>query len=71
MNLKSGGKVVDQRYLFHGTDESHIDAICDQNFDWRICGSNGTLYGKGIYTFASTTAAFYHDNYNNETLLNV
>lgn len=60
MNLKSGGKVVDQRYLFHGTDESHMDAICDQNFDWRICGSNGTLYGKGSY-FARD--ASYSDRY--------
>lgn len=48
MNLKNGGKGVDQRYLFHGTDESFIEAICEQNFDWRICGSHGTSYGKGI-----------------------
>ncbi|XP_051513151.1 protein mono-ADP-ribosyltransferase PARP12-like isoform X2 [Myxocyprinus asiaticus] len=57
---KNGGKVVDQRYLFHGTDESLIEAICEQNFDWRICGSHGTLYGKGSY-FARD--ASYSDRY--------
>ncbi len=51
MNKRNGGSATDQRYLFHGTDESIIAAICEQNFDWRICGSHGTLYGKGIYIF--------------------
>ncbi|XP_067276319.1 protein mono-ADP-ribosyltransferase PARP12 isoform X3 [Pseudorasbora parva] len=60
MNLKNGGSGVDQRYLFHGTDESFIDAICEQNFDWRICGSHGTSYGKGSY-FARD--ALYSDRY--------
>ncbi|XP_072187972.1 protein mono-ADP-ribosyltransferase PARP12-like [Excalfactoria chinensis] len=40
---------VDERLLFHGTDPCHVPAICEQNFDWRICGTHGTLYGKGSY----------------------
>ncbi|KAM6303471.1 protein mono-ADP-ribosyltransferase PARP12-like [Podargus strigoides] len=40
---------VDERLLFHGTSPSHVSAICEQNFDWRICGTHGTMYGKGSY----------------------
>ncbi|XP_009984663.1 PREDICTED: poly [ADP-ribose] polymerase 12-like [Tauraco erythrolophus] len=42
-------KSVDERLLFHGTSPSHMPAICEQNFDWRICGTHGTMYGKGSY----------------------
>ncbi|NWW76113.1 PAR12 polymerase, partial [Climacteris rufus] len=42
-------KEVDERLLFHGTDSSHMSAICEQNFDWRLCGTHGTAYGKGSY----------------------
>ncbi|XP_053574900.1 uncharacterized protein LOC128664167 isoform X2 [Bombina bombina] len=35
--------------LFHGTDHSHLSTICHHNFDWRICGTHGTLYGQGSY----------------------
>ncbi|KAL7878615.1 hypothetical protein AOLI_G00095890 [Acnodon oligacanthus] len=45
----SSRRDVDERYLFHGTDQSLIQPICEQNFDWRICGAHGTLYGKGSY----------------------
>ncbi|NXD08913.1 PAR12 polymerase, partial [Nothocercus nigrocapillus] len=40
---------VDERLLFHGTSQSHLAAICEQNFDWRVCGAHGTMYGKGSY----------------------
>lgn len=40
-------KGVDERLLFHGTSPSHMSAICEQNFDWRLCGTHGTMYGKG------------------------
>ncbi|NXI40783.1 PAR12 polymerase, partial [Galbula dea] len=40
---------VDERLLFHGTNSSYVPAICEQNFDWRICGTHGTMYGKGSY----------------------
>lgn len=39
--------MVDERQLFHGTSASFVDAICQQNFDWRVCGLHGTSYGKG------------------------
>ncbi|KAL4593356.1 poly ADP-ribose polymerase 12-like, partial [Arapaima gigas] len=38
-----------EKLLFHGIDLKHIKAICQQNFDWRICGTHGTAYGKGSY----------------------
>uniref|UniRef100_A0A8B9QC56 Poly(ADP-ribose) polymerase family member 12 n=1 Tax=Apteryx owenii TaxID=8824 RepID=A0A8B9QC56_APTOW len=60
MQKSNGGKAVDERFLFHGTSKKHIDAICQQNFDWRICGLHGTVYGKGSY-FARD--ASYSDNY--------
>ncbi|KAM6437797.1 protein mono-ADP-ribosyltransferase PARP12-like [Liasis olivaceus] len=60
MKKANGGKDVDERSLFHGTSKNHIDAICQQNFDWRICGVHGTAYGKGSY-FARDAA--YSDNY--------
>ncbi|XP_017274370.1 protein mono-ADP-ribosyltransferase PARP12 [Kryptolebias marmoratus] len=60
MQKRNGGKPVDERYLFHGTDDTLVDAICDQNFDWRMCGVHGTAYGKGSY-FARD--ASYSDRY--------
>ncbi|NXC75778.1 PAR12 polymerase, partial [Anhinga anhinga] len=49
MKRENGGKEVNEKLLFHGTKTSFVEAICVHNFDWRICGSNGTNYGKGIY----------------------
>ncbi|NXA70523.1 PAR12 polymerase, partial [Mohoua ochrocephala] len=49
MKKENGGKEVQEKLLFHGTDVISMKMICTQNFDWRICGSNGTNYGKGIY----------------------
>ncbi|XP_076153023.1 protein mono-ADP-ribosyltransferase PARP12-like isoform X2 [Alosa pseudoharengus] len=49
-----------ERLLFHGTNSQYIDAICFQNFDWRKCGANGTVYGEGCY-FARD--ASYSNNY--------
>ncbi|NXA47673.1 PAR12 polymerase, partial [Nothocercus julius] len=49
MKKRSPGKEVDERLLFHGTNQSHLAAICEQNFDWRVCGVHGTKYGKGSY----------------------
>ncbi|XP_027599582.2 protein mono-ADP-ribosyltransferase PARP12 [Pipra filicauda] len=60
MQKSNGGKAADERFLFHGTHKKDIDAICQQNFDWRICGLNGTVYGKGSY-FARD--ASYSDKY--------
>ncbi|XP_049929013.1 protein mono-ADP-ribosyltransferase PARP12 isoform X2 [Epinephelus moara] len=60
MKERNGGNSVNEKYLFHGTDESLIEAICEQNFDWRMCGVHGTAYGKGSY-FARD--ASYSDRY--------
>ncbi|XP_070611353.1 protein mono-ADP-ribosyltransferase PARP12-like [Erythrolamprus reginae] len=60
MMKKKGGQKIDERLLFHGTNPSSLKAICTDNFDWRLCGTNGTVYGKGSY-FARD--ASYSDNY--------
>ncbi|PKU42546.1 poly [Limosa lapponica baueri] len=49
MKRENGGKEVNEKLLFHGTKTTFVEAICVHNFDWRICGSNGTSYGKGSY----------------------
>lgn len=38
---------VEEKMLFHGTGHSNIQAICTYNFDWRLTGSHGDVYGKG------------------------
>ena len=38
-----------EKQLFHGTTSDTVEAICRQNFDWRVCGKNGTVFGKGSY----------------------
>ncbi|KAJ3612621.1 hypothetical protein NHX12_020888 [Muraenolepis orangiensis] len=60
MKKRNGGRNVTERQLFHGTDSKYVDAICTSNFDWRICGTHGTAYGKGSY-FARD--ASYSHNY--------
>ncbi|XP_077423448.1 protein mono-ADP-ribosyltransferase PARP12 isoform X1 [Vanacampus margaritifer] len=49
MKKRNGGKPVIEQYLFHGTSDNLIAAICEQNFDWRMSGIHGTAYGKGSY----------------------
>ncbi|XP_036256427.1 zinc finger CCCH-type antiviral protein 1-like [Molothrus ater] len=65
MKRENGGKEVQEKRLFHGADVTFMETICSQNFDWRICGSNGTKYGKGSY-FARD--ACYSHNYCQTTL---
>ncbi|XP_068459100.1 protein mono-ADP-ribosyltransferase PARP12 [Clinocottus analis] len=60
MKERNRAKSVNEQYLFHGTEKSLIEAICEQNFDWRMCGVHGTAYGKGSY-FARD--ASYSDRY--------
>ncbi|XP_078273201.1 protein mono-ADP-ribosyltransferase PARP11-like isoform X1 [Rhinoraja longicauda] len=43
------GLEVNERMLFHGTSNEFVEAICSQNFDWRINGAHATVYGKGSY----------------------
>ncbi|XP_026182494.2 protein mono-ADP-ribosyltransferase PARP12 [Mastacembelus armatus] len=60
MKSKNRVQSVMEKKLFHGTDTKHVDAICSANFDWRICGTHGTAFGKGSY-FARD--AKYSHNY--------
>ncbi|KAJ7379580.1 polymerase, member 12 [Desmophyllum pertusum] len=46
---KKSGKEPGERQLFHGTNSTTAKAICQQGFDWRMCGRHGTTYGKGSY----------------------
>ena len=57
---KVAGKEPEERQLFHGAKSDTVDAICQQGFDWRMCGKHGTSYGKGSY-FACK--ANYSDRY--------
>ena len=47
MKKRNGGSYVEEKKLFHGTHAKFNDAICCSNFDWRVCGTHGTAYGKG------------------------
>ena len=42
-------RFVNEMRLFHGTNPDVVEAICKQNFDWRVNGKNGTVYGQGSY----------------------
>ncbi|XP_070534777.1 uncharacterized protein [Ptychodera flava] len=49
-----------EMHLFHGTDKDAVVKICKHNFDFRVSGKNGTLFGEGSY-FARD--ASYSDRY--------
>ncbi|KAJ8391030.1 hypothetical protein AAFF_G00096510 [Aldrovandia affinis] len=49
-----------ERHLFHGTTEDFSKEICLNNFDPRVSGKNGVVYGQGSY-FARD--ASYSDTY--------
>ncbi|KAJ8391028.1 hypothetical protein AAFF_G00096490 [Aldrovandia affinis] len=38
-----------ERHLFHGTTEDSAKEICSNNFDPRVSGKNGVVYGRGSY----------------------
>lgn len=42
-------QAVDEKNLFHGTSPDSVEAICKQNFDWRLHGRNASKYGEGSY----------------------
>lgn len=42
-------QMVNEKRLFHGTSPDAVEAICKQNFDWRLHGKNATKYGEGSY----------------------
>ena len=51
--------------LYHGTSHEVADAICFQNFDFRLCGRHGTMYEKGAYF---STSARYSQQYSEPDL---
>lgn len=61
MEARHGGKEIYKRNLFHGTGSSDaIRGICINNFDFRMSGKHGTVYGDGAY-FARDSS--YSDRY--------
>ena len=55
---------VNEKRLFHGTSPDSVEAICKENFDWRLSGTaTGTKYGQGSYFAAK---ASYSHNYARE-----
>ncbi|XP_064599714.1 uncharacterized protein LOC135466239 isoform X2 [Liolophura sinensis] len=58
MSQDHEGEMVEEKLLFHGTNDDAVDAICKSGFDWRLCGKHGTMYGQGSY-FAQT-ASYSH-----------
>ncbi len=61
--IKTGGHKPNEKRLFHGTSPDTVEAICKQNFDWRLHGKNATVYGEGSY-FALNSS--YSDAYAKE-----
>uniref|UniRef100_A0A3Q1F3L6 Poly [ADP-ribose] polymerase n=1 Tax=Acanthochromis polyacanthus TaxID=80966 RepID=A0A3Q1F3L6_9TELE len=55
-----GVKDIQEKRLFHGTNITNVDTICKYNFDLRLAGQHGSVFGKGIY-FA--IHASYADKY--------
>ncbi|XP_063301446.1 protein mono-ADP-ribosyltransferase PARP11 isoform X1 [Pelobates fuscus] len=49
LKKKKGVSHINEEMLFHGTGTEFVEAICIHNFDWRVNGMHGTVYGKGTY----------------------
>ncbi|XP_061061866.1 protein mono-ADP-ribosyltransferase PARP11 isoform X1 [Eubalaena glacialis] len=49
LKKKRGVPQINEQMLFHGTSSEFVEAICIHNFDWRINGIHGALFGKGTY----------------------
>ena len=47
MAAANNSRPVLEKQLFHGTSAESIDPICRNGFDWRLCGTHGTMYGQG------------------------
>ncbi|XP_048865119.1 protein mono-ADP-ribosyltransferase PARP11 [Brienomyrus brachyistius] len=62
---------IEEKMLFHGTGHSNVQAICTYNFDWRLTGSHGDIYGKGSYFArdAKYSSKFCHTTANHNVVL--
>jgi len=49
LSKRLGSENINERQLFHGTTSEATTKIIEDGFDWRVCGKNGTMYGKGSY----------------------
>ncbi len=47
MASANNGRSLNEMQLFHGTTSDVLNAICKNGFDWRLCGTHGTVYGQG------------------------
>lgn len=61
--VKKSGKEPEERQLFHGTSLDTAKAICQQGFDWRMCGKHGTTYGKGSYFACKANYSHRYSNH--------
>lgn len=60
---------LEERRLFHGTEVKNVDSICKYNFDVRLAGQHGHLYGKGIYFAKHATYANKYSRESKDPLL--
>ncbi|XP_013367119.1 PREDICTED: poly [ADP-ribose] polymerase 11 isoform X4 [Chinchilla lanigera] len=54
LKKKRGIPQINEQMLFHGTSSEYVEAICIHNFDWRINGIHGALFGKGFALLSSS-----------------
>ena len=59
------GSYVEEERVFHGTKESNVQSICENNFNWRLHGEGtGNRYGKGVsFSHISYYASHYSDKH--------
>lgn len=59
------GNYVAENRVFHGTKQSNVQSICENNFNWRLHGEGtGNRYGKGVsFSHISYYASHYSDKY--------
>ena len=46
---RSNQQAINEMNLFHRTTPDSVEAICKENFDWRLHGRNASKYGEGSY----------------------
>ena len=56
MKEENDNMPVLEKQLFHGTSRKVIEAICRSNFDWRMCGTHGVVFGQGEFISIPHTA---------------
>jgi len=64
MECRSGNYVAEST-VFHGTKQSNVQSICENNFNWRLHGEGtGNRYGKGVsFSPISYYASHYSDKH--------